>query len=152
MAWIEPMLAAALDAAPRHLVIELKIYVTSVDSTSVSDGKETSSTGSPVISDAGIFDEKTFPALGGLSAMVRFNAGRPDVSALLREEIDATVGPVSVDGEHTRLLFRTCAHRLLVCGPESLANSVRSALRSEGGLGVLQGRAPVTLHVETFGM
>jgi hypothetical protein len=41
---------------------------------------------------------------------------------------------------------------LAVSGPTALAESVRVALRSEGGLGVLKGRAPVTLHVETFGM
>jgi hypothetical protein len=41
---------------------------------------------------------------------------------------------------------------MTVSGPTVLAESVRIALRSEGGSSVLKGRAPVTLHVETFGM
>lgn len=42
----------------------------------------------------------------------------------------------------------------IVCGPSSLAEDVRSALASDiaGPMGVLRGRAPVTLHVEKFEM
>jgi hypothetical protein len=47
---------------------------------------------------------------------------------------------------------RKIANVFPVSGPSALADAVRTALRSEGGLGVLKGRAPVTLHVETFGM
>jgi len=63
---------------------------------------------------------------------------RPDIRAILEEEITTCPGTVSVD----------------VAGPSALSSAVRTALSSDlvSPMGILKGRAPVVLHVETFGM
>ena len=80
-------------------------------------------------------------------------AGRPDVGALLQEELVDAKGPVSVDGASSRYVCiprpSETDHksmRLLVAGPAGLAADVRKALRS----GMAGPR--VTLHVETYGI
>ncbi|KZW04273.1 hypothetical protein EXIGLDRAFT_828184 [Exidia glandulosa HHB12029] len=131
--WISAALVSAIAAAPEHLVIEPRIYVTrangafpsltySEDDLSISSGDE---------------DEKKKGAETLLSVL-RAEAGRPDIQKLLLSEIEAAHGGrVSVD----------------VAGPGALAKSVRAALRSEacGPSAVLKGGATVSLHVETFG-
>jgi len=68
---------------------------------------------------------------------VRMENGRPDIKAILRGEVSTATGRLSVT----------------VCGPQSLARSVRHALRFpvSGWASVMSGGPSVTLHVETFG-
>jgi hypothetical protein len=103
-AWVQPSLDAALAAAPRHLVIELKLHVTSGQ---VSDtvpvvtgaGKSSSSVDTPVSAGGDFLNEKDSQVLATPIASAPVLIGRPDLPTILRNEIDHALGPVSVDGE-----------------------------------------------------
>jgi ferric-chelate reductase len=127
------MLDAACAAAPVTLSIDLRLHVTSMTASSSSSLEKSpdiealhTPINSPMSEKSPSFQPRTLP-------------GRPNLREILRDEVHNAAGPVSVD----------------VSGPAALAQTVRALLREPeiaGGLGVLRGRAPVTLHVETFGM
>jgi ferric-chelate reductase len=127
------MLDAACAAAPVTLSIDLRLHVTTMAASFPSSLEKIpdinlldTPINSPMSEYPPAFQPRTLP-------------GRPDLRAILSEEVNNAAGPVSVD----------------VSGPAALAQTVRTLLREPeiaGGLGVLRGRAPVTLHVETFGM
>jgi ferric-chelate reductase len=95
------------------------------------------------------------PILLNLSC-VTVATGRPDLCAMLQDEAEGARGPMSVSG---RAAFFTPHQNilayldLLVCGSESVANAVRSALQSPvaGPIAILKGGPSITLHVESFG-
>lgn len=94
--WISSALVSALAAAPEHLVIEPRIYITRANGAmpSVTYSEDDLS----ISSDEG---EKKKGAETLLSVL-RAEAGRPDVNTLLLSEIQgARDGRVSVDGECT---------------------------------------------------
>ncbi|KAJ6577039.1 ferric reductase NAD binding domain-containing protein [Mycena vulgaris] len=67
---------------------------------------------------------------------IRICEGRTDVDAIVRTEVAAATGAMSVN----------------VCGTRGLSEHVRRALRGEtSGSGILRGGAMVSLHVEAFG-
>jgi len=68
---------------------------------------------------------------------VRLENGRPDLKSILRGEVNTATGSMSVT----------------VCGSQSLARTVRRALRFpvSGPYSILSGGPSVTLHVESFG-
>lgn len=83
--------------------------------------------------------------------------GRPSIKKLLQEEITEAQGPVTVDGGYSfddSLSRLNLNPELTAAGPGSMTQAVRKALQSEfvGPSSVLRGTAPVTLHIETFGM
>ncbi|KDR83594.1 hypothetical protein GALMADRAFT_219415 [Galerina marginata CBS 339.88] len=133
--WISKTLVDALATTTPYLTIEPRIYVTGknypipevpelpTDRASMSSGsieKDIAETELPVYSS------------------LKLIHGRPSMKKLLAEEIQTSLGPISVD----------------VAGPSNLAESVRRALSSDlaSPAAVLKGSQPVTLHVETFGM
>lgn len=147
-----------MDAAQStSLIIDPRIYVTCATSSTPSlpiVGYEDSDNGS-VNAESPVSEKKI--GLPNYSAL-RVMSGRPAIRKLLHEEISASSGPVSVDGEshlqmsHCVSLTRACY--VTVAGPSNLSQSVSKALSS--GIvsphNVLRGSPSVDLHVETFGM
>jgi len=132
--WILQPLKDALRAAPSSVVIQPLIFVTGW-----TPGKM-----STLTFDIGQDDgpasvrSKKMQFDYSHSTILKMAPGRPNINRILNQEIENTEGPISVD----------------VAGPSGLAKSVRSALRSgvAGPSSVLQGKHPVSLHIETFGM
>ncbi|KAH9950834.1 iron reductase [Amylocystis lapponica] len=135
--WAARSLAGALEAAPPHLTISIRIFVTAGpakapnaladDAGSVLSAASRYS--SPTVrSDAPIL--LNFP-------MVEVTHGRPDLVRLLREEASVNTGLMSVT----------------VCGSQAIARACRSALSLpvSGPAKVLRGGPSVVLHVESFG-
>ncbi|KAJ7083231.1 iron reductase [Mycena epipterygia] len=117
-------LTRALDAVSDTLRVEIRIHVTaSIEDTEPDVEKSESSVST---SDAKL-----------LAPAVRIIPGRPDVTAIVKSEVAAASGSISVN----------------VCGTAGLAEHVRSALReASSAADVLKGSPSVSLHVETFGM
>ena len=95
--WISKALMQALELAPPSLTISIQIYVTSgeppatseraYDDDSVHDGS------------SGSQEKKSAAAsLSDYSAVTFYN-GRPDLCAVLRDEVSLTTGRMSVTGE-----------------------------------------------------
>jgi hypothetical protein len=79
--------------------------------------------------------------------------GRPDIPAIIREEIEASKGPISVNGKLFYCYLSLKTQPIPACGPTRLTNAVRSALNSgpAGPSAILHGGAPVSMHIENFG-
>jgi hypothetical protein len=78
--------------------------------------------------------------------------GRPDIPAIIREEIEASKGPISVNGKVFYCLVCLKAKPIPACGPARLTNAVRSVLKSgpAGPSAILHGGVPVSMHIENF--
>ncbi|KAF9008933.1 hypothetical protein BDQ17DRAFT_1388624 [Cyathus striatus] len=132
--WISTTLIEALSLSTNGLSIEPRVYITGSDCqipNILSDRKDSAfSTGSK--KDFIVSEEKKLPPV------YRLIHGRPSIRRILHDEILLARGPVSVD----------------VAGPSKLTESVRKALSAgpAGPSATLKGVAPVTLHVESFGM
>ncbi|KAF9534178.1 ferric reductase NAD binding domain-containing protein [Crepidotus variabilis] len=136
--WISEALLRALTNVDSSLVIEPRIYITGSDRT-IPDIPELEHEPRNRDSDASSSEKKddSSDQLPNYSSLKLIH-GRPSIKKLIHEEIEAAVGPISVD----------------VAGPSSLAESIRRTLCSDlaSPASVLKGAQPVTLHVETFGM
>ncbi|KAF8981515.1 FAD-binding domain-containing protein [Cyathus striatus] len=125
--WISTTLIEALS-------LSTNVYITGSDCqipNILSDCKDSAfSTGSK--KDFIVSEKKKLPPV------YRLIHGRPSIRRILHDEILLARGPVSVD----------------VAGPSKLTESVRKALSAgpAGPSATLKGVAPVTLHVESFGM
>jgi ferric-chelate reductase len=133
--WIAPALHSAILAAPRRLEISTHVHATNMSPAAFVDFRDDESTLSPC---GGYKDKAASLSSVDVSRPFSVAPGRPDVARLIGDELELAAGSVSVD----------------VCGPGELATAVRQATRFAGARpsGVLRGRAPVTLHVEKFGM
>lgn len=93
--WIAATLASALNSAPSSLHFNIRIYVTGASKPSPLPSVAYGDTSeSPVIHDK----EKEAAEVWSPINDLPMTLGRPDLSKLLQEEIDAATGPVSVDG------------------------------------------------------
>ncbi|KAJ7082379.1 ferric reductase like transmembrane component-domain-containing protein [Mycena belliarum] len=126
---ISDILCQALDGLdPKSLGIEIQIHVT----TSV-DGMDCDEASAATDMEKG-GDAATRRLLG--FPYIRVCEGRPDVDEIVRTEIGAATGDMSVD----------------VCGARTLTEHVQRALRgATSGADVLRGGPSVRLHVEAFG-
>jgi hypothetical protein len=87
--------------------------------------------------------------------------GRPDLLALVREEVETAQGPVSVNGKHYSDFLSpaspvnglTYPVRGTASGPLPFTNAVRTICKADfaGPMAVLRGAPPLTLHTERFG-
>ncbi|KAG1724741.1 ferric reductase NAD binding domain-containing protein, partial [Suillus lakei] len=124
--WIDEALIRALRLAPPSLSISIHIHVTgasaSIETLSNSHGPN----------DNAKRDDSLFAI-----DSVKLANGRPDLRAILRDEVKAATGRMSVS----------------VCGSQSITRSVRGALRFpvSSPLSVASGGPSVTLHIESFG-
>ena len=96
MSWISKALKQALELAPPSLKISVQIYVTAGEPPATS---EKAYDDDSVHNDASGSDEKgsSAPSLSDFSA-VSFNAGRPDLRTILRDEVAVATGRMSVTG------------------------------------------------------
>ncbi|KAF7360100.1 Ferric/cupric reductase transmembrane component 1 [Mycena venus] len=118
-------LLRALDGVSESLLIDICIHVTASNHNSANDDEKASVS----ISDT---------ATKLLEAQhVRVLSGRPDITAIIKSEVDGASGSMSVN----------------VCGTAGLAENVRSALRAASTPSdILKGGPSIRLHVEAFGM
>lgn len=143
--WIDNVLIRALRLAPPSLSISIHIHVTSaptaINTLPQSYGLDDDA--KPVRDDshseAVELQKAAEISNNSLFAIesVKLTHERPDLQAILREEAKAATGRMFVS----------------VCGSQSIARSVRSALRFpvSSPLSVANGGPSVTLHVESFG-
>ncbi|KIJ12652.1 hypothetical protein PAXINDRAFT_14571 [Paxillus involutus ATCC 200175] len=142
--WIDDTLIRALQLAPPSLSVSIRIHVTGVPVTTASlprledHSEQTGDDPNPDIveHEDGMAMAKNKDVLHAMEA-VKIENGRPNLPAMLREEVECATGRMSVS----------------VCGSQGIARSVRHALRFpvSSPLNVLQGGPSVTLHVESFG-
>ncbi|KAG1804034.1 ferric reductase NAD binding domain-containing protein [Suillus subaureus] len=145
--WINDVLIRALRLAPPSLSISIHIHVTGVatpietlpQSHGLNDDAKPArddSRSEVVESQDGKDTEISNNSLFAIES-VKLARGRPDLPAILRDEVTATTGRMSVG----------------VCGSQSIVRSVRGALRFpvSSPLSVANGGPSVTLHIESFG-
>ncbi|OSC98884.1 iron reductase [Trametes coccinea BRFM310] len=134
MEWISKVLVKALSLAPADIDISVRIFITArsgqslANATSLDDDKESAH------SSEGTAPSKSRPPSLLNFPVVQVAHGRPDLPSLLREEVEANTGRLSVT----------------VCGSSGIAQSCREALRIPMAI-VLKGGPSVVLHVESFG-
>ncbi|KAI0746278.1 iron reductase [Daedaleopsis nitida] len=136
--WISNALTKALELAPSELEIVIRIYVTDRSSSLGSAlnqirswNEDDSIHSSEGTSTAG---KHSRPASLLNFSAVQVSQGRPDLPALLQDQIDANTGRLSVT----------------VCGSQGIARACRKALRVPLST-ALNGGPSVVLHVESFG-
>ncbi|KIK79113.1 hypothetical protein PAXRUDRAFT_162169 [Paxillus rubicundulus Ve08.2h10] len=142
--WIDDTVIRALHLVPPSLSVSIHIHVTGVPVTTESlprledhSEKTREDPNSDIIENQdGKAVEKNKDVLNSMEA-VKVENGRPNLPAILREEVECATGRMSVS----------------VCGSHGIARSVRHALRFpvSSPLNVLRGGPSVTLHVESFG-
>ncbi|RDX49457.1 hypothetical protein OH76DRAFT_1350857 [Lentinus brumalis] len=134
--WVSKALTKALEFAPSEVEIAIRIYVTAHNS-DVDALRQVKSWGeddSIHSSDGTAVGRSRPPSLLNFSA-VQVMQGRPDLRALLHEEVAASSGG--------RL-------SVTVCGSQGIARVCRKALRVPVST-ALHGGPSVVLHVESFG-
>ncbi|KAH9918057.1 iron reductase [Fomitopsis serialis] len=132
--WISKALKQVLELTPPSLKIFIQIYVTAGEPPVTS---EKAYDDDSVHNSSGSEDKGTPAASLSDFTAVSFNTGRPDLRAILRDEVAVTTGRMSVT----------------VCGSQAIARDCRAALRFpvSGPSETLKGGADVILHVESFG-
>ena len=153
--WLSSNLHRALNNVPKELSIEIRIFVTNPSATPDTidwDNDSVHSTGEGTVET--MEKGRSRSSLLGLP-IVSLEHQRPNLSEILSKEADQIDGgKMSVTGESPtsppdRYLRVSC----LVCGSQSVAKAVRSALRFNvtGPAKVLRGGPSISLHVESFG-
>ncbi|KIK76008.1 hypothetical protein PAXRUDRAFT_171085, partial [Paxillus rubicundulus Ve08.2h10] len=126
--WVSDALSRANSLAPSSLTVSIQIFVTSgLTAPNESD-----------LMDQDQVSEKDHEDQAILARpWLQMENGRPNLKAILREEVDGAVGRMSVS----------------VCGSQGFTRSVRHALRFpvSGPCSILYGGPSVTLYVESFG-
>ncbi|KAG2138473.1 ferric reductase NAD binding domain-containing protein [Suillus clintonianus] len=140
--WIEEALIKAVQLAPPSLAVSIRIFVTGSSSAVQSKSLREDNSSLASSSEKKDNSEHIIIRKDSLSSFlslrgVRMETGRPNLDALLKEEVSVTSGRMSVS----------------VCGSQGIARSVRHALRFpvSGPSSILSGGPSVTLHVESFG-
>ncbi|KAG2151644.1 FAD-binding domain-containing protein [Suillus bovinus] len=126
--WIEEALIKAVRLAPPSLTVSIRIF----HHCFIHDAIQKKSSPEHVVTRKNSLS-LSFMSLRG----VRTENGRPDLDALLKEEVSVTSGRMSVS----------------VCGSQAIARATRHALRFpvSGPSSILNGGPSITLHVESFG-
>lgn len=104
--WIGDALVDAIAAAPAHVTVETKIFVTRAPVTAMAglDYAESASATSTNASRINVSEknaDKKVRDVEELMSALNLQVGRPDVVELLRHEVDAAAGRVSVNGKHS---------------------------------------------------
>ncbi|KAG2151649.1 ferric reductase NAD binding domain-containing protein [Suillus bovinus] len=140
--WIEEALIKAVRLAPPSLTVSIRIFITASSTTqskSFREDDDSISSSTEKKRNPGHMTARKYSlSLSFMSLRgVRTENGRPDLDALLKEEVSVTSGRMSVS----------------VCGSQAIARAVRHALRFpvSGPSSILSGGPSITLHVESFG-
>ena len=101
--WIAKALTKALELAPSEIDIAIRIYVTSTPTTGSVDIASSSHTTTWKEDDSVHSSDETAIGRSRPSSLLNFSAvqvtqGRPDIPLLLREEVEANTGRMSVTG------------------------------------------------------
>jgi hypothetical protein len=163
--WINETLIRALELAPPSLTISICIHVTGASATvepflhsndSDVDAKRVDDhfrSGIMVLQN-GKAEEKSNGSLPAIES-VKLQNGRPDLPAILRDEVGMATGSMSVSGQSLspHLQKTIMLILMLVCGSQGIVRSVRGALRFPvcSPFSVVNGGPSVTLYVESFG-
>lgn len=163
--WVSESLAKAIRFTPPGLKVDVRVFLTKnqshpyLSSTTLERQTNFEATHSNPFEDPNHFAhpsnqiEKPEEAIFTLP-WVKVTSGRPDLEHIIREEMNAASGKVSVSGRCSGfcLLYGPFIY-LQVCGPNAMANVVRKALRLpwSSPSSPLNGGPSVTLHVECFG-
>ncbi|KAI0644002.1 iron reductase [Trametes meyenii] len=131
--WISKALTQALELAPNGIEISIRIFITSGNSIPAPQEREWNEDDSVHSSEGTAVGRSRPSSLLNFSA-VQVSQGRPDIPALLRDEVEVNTGRLSVT----------------VCGSQGIARACRAALRIPIST-VLSGGPSVVLHVESFG-
>ncbi|EGN94612.1 hypothetical protein SERLA73DRAFT_188592 [Serpula lacrymans var. lacrymans S7.3] len=144
--WIDDTLIKAIQLAPPHLAVDIRIHVTGARTTvapleQAYGDDDTESIHSDSRSEIAEHEynevvDKSKDSILAMSA-VRVENGRPNLDGILKEEVGMATGRMSVS----------------VCGSQAVARATRNALRFpvSGPTSVLSGGPSVTLHIESFG-
>ncbi|PCH37152.1 iron reductase [Wolfiporia cocos MD-104 SS10] len=135
--WVSRALTQALELAPGYLSVNIWIYITSGEPLPVTNQQayDDDSVHNGPGSNSG---EKSTAVVSLLDySAIQLNSGRPDLHALLRDEV----------AQNSRTMSVT------VCGSQAIARACRSALRFpvSSPKNILKGGPNVKLHVESFG-
>ncbi|KAG0696159.1 ferric reductase NAD binding domain-containing protein [Suillus ampliporus] len=139
--WIDKVLIRALRLAPPSLSISIHIHITGEPATietlpfSYGPNNDAQPVRDGSRSDIAEFQDGKESILAIES--VKLANGRPNLPAMLRDEVEMATGRMSVS----------------VCGSHGIARSVRGALRFpvSSPLSIANGGPSVTLHIESFG-
>lgn len=142
----------ALELAPEKLDISVRIFMT---------GRARMPDQTPLMSDNdddgnSSLDEMMTPTMEMRRPLMSFAAvqlthGRPELGKLLKDEVSATVGRISVTGEcRVRDMPARNTDAPSVCGSQAIAKACRDALRMPFSHS-LYGGPSIVLHVESFG-
>jgi ferric-chelate reductase len=86
---------------------------------------------------------------------VKLQNGSPDLSALLRDDVELATGRMSVSDQSSspQLQIKIIPILLLVCGSQTIVRSICGALQFPvcSPLSAANGGPSVTLHIESFG-
>jgi len=133
--WIANNFGPALQNIPPSISVAVQLYITRT--TTVVRGSDESLKKSGSDSTAG--NERSKSGLYSTilqSPCVEVYSGRPNLKPLISKEVDEATGRMSVN----------------VCGPRSLANDTRAAIRLPRPMDVLRGGPTISFHVEAFGL
>ncbi|KAI0367299.1 iron reductase [Pilatotrama ljubarskyi] len=130
--WVSNALTRALELAPSDVEIVIRIFVTGGSAPTLQ--KEGSWSEDESVHSSQGADGKAKPSSLLNFPAVQVAEGRPDLSALIKEEVEANTGRLSVT----------------VCGSQGIARTCREALRLPATT-ALKGGPSVVLHVESFG-
>ncbi|EPQ59825.1 hypothetical protein GLOTRDRAFT_71520 [Gloeophyllum trabeum ATCC 11539] len=151
LGWVSAAIAKALATTPPSMSISIHIHLTSSpqeplpnspeawDDDSVHNGRTRGALTNQESSES-IGKEKAGSTISTLLDVdaVTVQDGRPNIGALMKEELDTATGRMTV----------------CVCGSEGIARAVRSSLLINplaGSNSVIRGAPSITLHVESFG-
>jgi ferric-chelate reductase len=154
--WIEDTLIKAVQLAPPSLKISIRIFIT--DPLSIAGSELSISALSSPVEKKGA-PEHNVTKRDSLSSLlslrgVKMEAGRPNLDALLKEEISSASGRISVSGKYrSRPQEIQVTNKSIVCGSQGISRAVRHALRFpvSGPSTILSGGPSVTLYDESFG-
>ena len=173
--WIKKDLECHLAAVPPHMDITFNFHVTQYSpiegtllekvatltraappataDTSSSEGYNSSSPAESINEKERDSDDK-FRGEDSKEGFVLWHQGRADLENVVRQAVEQAQGPVSVNGESRKRLETTATHTSsTVCGPSTLQNAVRTAVRKTTSPAKVlkEGQAPVEFHCENFG-
>ncbi|KAI0329233.1 iron reductase [Cubamyces sp. BRFM 1775] len=133
--WISTTLVDALAVVPAELDVSIRIFITSGSRQFTGNPRQLAG-GQSVIESQSERDTTNNNAMGLLTVLdaVLITPGRPELNKMLKEEIAAAAGRLSVT----------------VCGSQAIVKSCREALRIPF-MSFMYGAPSVTLHVESFG-
>ena len=173
--WIKKDLENHLSTVPPHLDITFNFHVTQYSpiegtllekvatltrttpaataDTSSSEGYNSSSPAESINEKERDLDDK-FRGEEGKEGLIHWHQGRANLENVIKQAVAQAQGPVSVNGRSSICSPASAADAsLTVCGPSTLQNAVRTAVRTTSGPAKVlkEGQAPVEFHCENFG-